>query len=44
MEARIHRSTDETFLMSKKKIVINKKEVVLNYNEGSILIKGDPKP
>ena len=41
MEARIPRSIEETFLMSKKEIVINQKEVV-NYNEGSILIKGDP--
>ena len=43
MEARIPRSIEETFLMRKKEIAINQKEVV-NYNEGSILIKGDSKP
>ena len=42
MEAVIARSIEETFLMSKTEIAINKKEVI-NYNEGSILIKGDPK-
>ena len=38
MEARIPRSIEETFLMSKNEIAINKKEVV-NYNERSILMK-----
>ena len=42
MEARIAKSIDKKFLMRKKDITINQK--VFNYNKGSILIKGDPKP
>ena len=41
MEAGNFRCIEETFLMRKEEMAINQKEVV-NFNEGSILIKGNP--